>query len=152
VLYKPLTAASYRAWLDANAVGLVALPDVPIDNGGLAEAALLANPPPYLHEVWHDAHWKVWQVADAVPLASGPATLRTLGISSFILDFPTTGTETVRIHADDMWGIAGDSAACLTTTADGWFEVTALAPGGVRVHATVGNLIDHDVLPACAGS
>ncbi|MCW2884243.1 MAG: hypothetical protein QOE54_7399 [Streptosporangiaceae bacterium] len=149
MLYKPLTAASYRAWLDANAVGMVALPDVPLDQGGLAEAALLANPPSYLHEVWHDAHWKVWQVADAVPLASGPATLRTLGISSFILDFPAPGTETVRIHADHMWGIAADSAACLTTTADGWFQVTALARGAVHVRATVRNIIDRDVLPAC---
>jgi hypothetical protein len=152
VLYKPLTAASYRAWLDTNAIALVALPDIPLDRGGLAEAALLADPPSYLHEVWHDAHWKVWQVSDAVPLASGPATLSTLGISSFILDFPTSGTETVRIHADKMWGIAEDSAACLTATTDGWFKVTALSPGVVHVHATVGNIIDPDVLPACARS
>jgi hypothetical protein len=151
VLYEPLTAARYRAWLDANAVGLVALPQVPLDRGGLAEAALLADPPSYLREVWHDAHWKVWQVTHPVPLASGPATLSTLGISSFVLDFPTSGTETVRIHADKMWGIAGDSAACLTATGDGWFQVTALRPGVVHVHATMGNVIDPDVLPACAG-
>jgi hypothetical protein len=149
VLYKPLTAAGYRAWLDANAVGLVALPDVPLDRGGAREAALLADPPSYLHEMWHDEHWTVWQVADAVPLASGPATLRALGISSFILDFPAPGTETVRIHAGRMWGIAEDSAACLTTTDDGWFQVTAISSGVVRVHATVGNIIDHDAHPAC---
>ena len=149
VLYKPLTATSYRAWLDANAIGLVALPDSPLDRGGLSEAALLADPQPYLHEVWHDAHWKVWQVTDAVPLASGPARLSTLGISSFTLNFPTPGTETVRIHADRMWGIAGDSAACLTATGDGWFQVTALRPGSVHVHATVGNILDPDVLPEC---
>jgi hypothetical protein len=152
VLYKPLTAASYRTWLDTNAIALVALPDIPLDRGGLAEATLLADPPSYLHEVWHDAHWKVWQVTDAVPLASGPATLSTLGISSFILDFPTPGTETVRIHSDNMWGIADGSAACLTATADGWFKVTALSPAVVHVHATVGNIIDPDVLPACAKS
>jgi hypothetical protein len=146
VLYQPLTAASYRAWLDANAVGLVALPNVPLDRGGLPEARLLAHPPAYLH----DAHWKVWEVADAVPLASGPATLRTLAVSSFILDFPAAGTETVRIHANNMWGIADDGAACLTTTPDGWFRVTALAPGAVRVHATVGNIIDHDSRSTCA--
>jgi hypothetical protein len=149
LLYEPLTPAGYRTWLDANAVGLVALPDVPLDGGGLAEAALLAHPPSYLHEVWHSAHWKVWQVAGAVPLASGPATLSALGISSFVLDFPTTGTETIRIHADNMWGIDENSAACLTSTPDGWFQVTALTPGRVHVHATVGNIIDKDVLPAC---
>ncbi|MCO5972563.1 hypothetical protein [Actinoallomurus soli] len=149
-LYRPLTAEGYRAWLNANAVGLVALPDVPLDRGGLSEAALLADPPSYLHEVWHDAHWKVWEVADAVPLASGPATLRTLEVSSFILDFPTAGTETVRIHANDMWGVADGGAACLTTTPDGWFQVTALRPGPVRVHATVRNIIDRDTHPECA--
>jgi hypothetical protein len=149
VLYKPLTAASYRDWLDANAVGLVALPDVALDNGGLNEAALLAHPPSYLHQVWHDAHWKVWEVAAATPLASGPATLSALGISSFVLNFPTAGTETVRIHDDNMWGIADGSAACLTATPDGWFQVTALTPGVVHVHATMSTIIDRDILPEC---
>ncbi|MFL6053027.1 MAG: hypothetical protein ACJ72W_08950 [Actinoallomurus sp.] len=148
-LYRPLTADGYRAWLNANAVRLVALPDVPLDRGGVPEAALLAHPPSYLHEVWHDAHWKVWEVADAVPLASGPATVRTLAVSSFILDFPAPGTETVHIHANSMWGIADHAPACLTTTPDGWFQVTALRAGAVRVHATVGNIVDHDAHPEC---
>lgn len=151
VLYKPLTADGYRAWLDANAVGLIALPDLPLDQGGLPEAALLSNPPSYLHPVWHDAHWRVWEVAAAVPLVSGPATLNELKVDSLLLNFPTAGTETVRIHSDAMWGIADDPSACLGATADGWLEVTALAPGPVELRASVGNMLDRDSSPACSG-
>jgi hypothetical protein len=149
VLYKPLTASIYRTWLDANAVSLIAIPDVPLDKSGMPEAALLAKPPSYLHQVWHDAHWKVWQVSDAVPLVSGPAALRELKVDSFVLDFATAGTETVRIHADAVWGIADNAAACVDSTSDGWLQVTAPAPGFVTLRATVSNLLNHNARQNC---
>jgi len=35
---------------------------VEIDHAGAAEAALLADPPPYLTEVSDDGLWTVWKV------------------------------------------------------------------------------------------
>ena len=71
---RPLTAARYRRWLDDNAVRFVALADAPIDYSAAREAAARARRArPYLREVWHDAHWRVFAVAGARPLASGAA-------------------------------------------------------------------------------
>jgi len=75
VLYHPLTAADYRRWLDENAVALVATSTLEPDVGGANETRLLRHPPAYLHEVWHDAHWRVWRVAGSRPLASAPASV-----------------------------------------------------------------------------
>jgi hypothetical protein len=134
VLYRPLTAASYRRWLDANSVALVALPDVPIDFGGRAEAALLRHPPSYLRLVWHDQHWRVWRVRGARPLVAGAARLRKLGPASFTLDFTRPGSATVGIHANGLWEITS-GRACVAATADGWIQVRARSPGLVTARA-----------------
>ncbi len=57
-----LTAAAYRAWLAENGVAYVALPDVRLDEAGLAEGALIARGLPYLHEVWRSPHWRLYRV------------------------------------------------------------------------------------------
>ena len=41
--------------------------------GGARGPARARRAPPYLREVWHDAHWRVFAVAGARPLASGAA-------------------------------------------------------------------------------
>jgi len=58
----PLDADEYRSWLAAEGVEWVALPRLEIDHAGAAEAALLADPPPYLTEVSDDGLWTVWKV------------------------------------------------------------------------------------------
>ena len=83
VLYAPLKVADYRAWLDDNAVRFVALPTAPLDKGGLPEKELLKRPPSWLHVVYTDDHWRVWEVADAIPLATGAARMTTLTPDSF---------------------------------------------------------------------
>lgn len=135
-LYQPLTAASYRSWLDGAAVGLVALPDAPIDYGGQAEAQLLAHPPPYLRPVWHDAHWQVWRVEGAQRLVSGGATLSELDTSSFQLQFPAPGTAVVRIRYSPMWHVE-NSDGCVDATPDGWLAVHARSAGQVAARASV---------------
>jgi hypothetical protein len=61
VFYRPtLTAAAYRAWLRANRVRYVALPDAPLDHAGAQEGALVARGLPYLRELWRSAHWRVY--------------------------------------------------------------------------------------------
>jgi hypothetical protein len=123
ILYHPLSAAAYRTWLDANAVGWVALPDIPLDQGGAAEAALLQHPPSWLRPAWHDTHWRLWQVRHAPPIVSAPATLQHLGESTIALRFLQPGTSLVRVHAAPIWRIARGSG-CLTTDSAGWLRVT----------------------------
>jgi hypothetical protein len=65
IFYRPsLTAAEYRAWLAANRVRYVALPDAPLDRAGAAEGRLIANGLPYLREVWRSSHWRLYVVGD----------------------------------------------------------------------------------------
>ena len=67
-----LDAARYRRWLDERAVAFVALPDVALDAAGRDEARLIAAGLPFLRPVWRNAHWRVFAVARAAPLAAGP--------------------------------------------------------------------------------
>jgi hypothetical protein len=137
VLYSPLTAATYRGWLASAGVDLVALPTAPIDYGGKAEQALLAHPPAYLHLVWSDANWKVWRVAGAQPLVSGPASLEELGTSSFELQFHQAGVATVRLRQSSLWSVT-DGAGCVTAAQpDGFVHVKATGPGLVTTRARV---------------
>ena len=136
VLYSPLTPDSYRQWLTSAGVDLVALPDAPIDYGGRAEQSLLAHPPPYLVPVWHDAHWQVWRVAGAQPLASG-ATLTQLGTASFQLRFAAPGDAVVRVRMSSLWQVTSGQGCVLPTVpgGDNWVHVHATEPGTLVVNA-----------------
>jgi hypothetical protein len=56
-----LTPAAYRAWLTENRVAYVALPDAPLDKAGRLEGALVARGVPYLRELWHSRHWRLFR-------------------------------------------------------------------------------------------
>lgn len=58
---KRLSASAYRAWLSENRVVYVALADARLDQAGRLEGALVARGLPYLHELWHSAHWRLYQ-------------------------------------------------------------------------------------------
>jgi hypothetical protein len=61
LFYVPgLSVGGYAAWLRANRVVYVALPDVRLDEAGREEGALIARGLPYLHELWHSAHWRLY--------------------------------------------------------------------------------------------
>jgi hypothetical protein len=59
---KTLSPAAYRAWLAENRVVYVALPDAPLDKAGSSEGRLLAHGLPYLRELWHSKHWRLYWV------------------------------------------------------------------------------------------
>lgn len=141
VLYRGLSAGSYRRWLDDNAVSLVALPDVALDAGGQAEAKLLAHPPSYLQPVWADAHWRVWRVRNHALLLQGPAVLTHLGPASVTVRFRHPGSPTLRIRADPMWAVSS-GPACVDVTTARWLQVRARAAGVVvlRARATLGSV------------
>jgi hypothetical protein len=82
LFYRPtLTASAYRAWLAENGVQYVALPDTRLDAAGRLEAGLIAGRMeradqapnglrenvgkspglPYLRELWHSKHWRLYR-------------------------------------------------------------------------------------------
>ncbi|HEY3970657.1 MAG TPA: hypothetical protein VGL79_04585 [Solirubrobacteraceae bacterium] len=58
---KTLSPATYRAWLAENRVVYVALPDAPLDSAGRLEGKLVAHGLPYLRELWHSQHWRLYR-------------------------------------------------------------------------------------------
>ena len=63
IFYRPsLSSSAYRAWLAENRVAYVALPDAPLDQAGLLEGKLVARGLPYLRELWHSEHWRLYRV------------------------------------------------------------------------------------------
>ncbi|MET7637398.1 MFS transporter [Streptomyces sp. NPDC005438] len=70
---KLLTPDSYHEWLRRWAVRYVVLPSDDPDVAGKEEARLVAAGQPYLQEVWSDRNWKLFKVADPLPLAEYPA-------------------------------------------------------------------------------
>jgi hypothetical protein len=146
-LYSTLTPARYHRWLQDTAVGLVALPDVELDTGGIPEGQLLRHPPSYLKLVWHNEHWKVWRVVDARPLATGPAIIRRIGPSSFEAEFTAPGTVVIRIRASSLWEVS-QGRACVSATKSGWLTVTSTHPGPVEVSARL-NMKVLGATPTC---
>src|SRR4051794_4414649 len=134
-----LSASAYHQWLLDNGVRWVALPDVPLAPSETGEAALLqrAHPPAYLQPAWQDAHWKLWQVRDARPLATGPVRLVTFGVSRIDLQMLRPGAAVVLVRWTRFWRVV-TGEACVSPTPEGWTQVTARRPGPVTLSAQVG--------------
>jgi hypothetical protein len=129
---RPLTPARYRRWLDDNAVRFVALADAPIDYSAAREAQLVRDGLPYLREVWHDAHWRVFAVAGARPLGAGAARVTALGPERVGLDAGRAGVVDLRVHFTPYWRIAA-GRGCVGEGPGGWTRVRVDAPGAVAI-------------------
>jgi hypothetical protein len=130
----PLTPARYRAWLSEQAISYVALPDAPLDYSAEAEARLLRSDAPAadLHEIWKSAHWRLFAVLDARPLAQQPAVLAQLDDDSFTLRAPSAGSFTVRVHFSPYWALASGHG-CVSRAPGDWTEVSAQRAGSLHV-------------------
>ena len=63
IFYRPtLGPAAYRSWLVDNKVQYLAFPHAPQDKAGTLEGALVISGLPYLRELWHSKHWRVYRV------------------------------------------------------------------------------------------
>jgi hypothetical protein len=146
---RRLTAARYHAWLRDEAISYVALPDAPLDSSARGEAELLRDgPPPYLREVWHSAHWRLFAVLGAQPLATRPAVVTSLGTDAFTLRTSRPGTFTVRVRFTPYWALERGTG-CVERSAGGWTEVRTAAPGSVHVGIvfSIARIFDHG--PRC---
>lgn len=128
-------AATYRAWLDRWAVGLVVLPLGKPDGYAEAEARLILDDrPDWLEPVWQDAHWRIYRVRDAVPLVSAPArVVRTSG-AAMVVHLPRAGSVTVRV-AYSPWLRA--EGGCLSRQGE-FTRLTVTAPGEYRISSEYG--------------
>jgi hypothetical protein len=133
----PLSAARYRAWLSENAVSYVALSDAPLDYSASSEARLVrggrvGGQAPYLKEIWHSRHWRLYAVQNATPLAQPPARLSGASSDTLKLDVPRPGSYTVRVHFTPYWALSagsGSGSGCVSRGPGDWTEVQARRPG-----------------------
>jgi hypothetical protein len=147
----PLRAGAYGAWLRAEAVSYVALPDAPLDSSGLGEAKLLRDgSPAYLRQVWRSPHWRLFAVLDAQPLVGRPAVVTSLTTDAFTLHTSRAGIFTVRVRFTPYWALES-GAGCVQRSAGGWTEVRARAAGSLHVGIafSVTRIFDHG--PRCRG-
>jgi hypothetical protein len=128
---RPLTAARYRRWLDDNAVAYVALADAPVDYSAAGEAALVRRRPPYLREVWHDAHWRVFAVDHPVPLARGAARVTRVEPDAVVLEAARAGRVALRVRWSPYWRLAAGHG-CVERDGD-WTALRLTGPGRVRL-------------------
>jgi hypothetical protein len=121
-----LTADSYRAWLDHEAVQFVAVPDAELAWPGRDEAALVTGGLPYLTLIWTHPHWRLYAVSAPRPIVAAPATLVRQDAATIVLDTATAGEIAVRVR-HHRWLTASGGA---TVTADGdWTRLRVPAAG-----------------------
>jgi hypothetical protein len=135
--HRPLTAAAYKTWLDANGISWVALPDVPLDFSSVKEAALIRSGLPYLHLVWSNPHWRLWRVMGSPGLVTGPAQLTMPAPDRLVLAISRPGTVTVRVRYTAVWHVT-EGYACVRPNAAGWTTVHVDQPGRVQLEARPG--------------
>ena len=131
-----LTPAAYQQWLLNTGVRYVVLSDAPLDPSSRAEAELIRGGLPYLREVFSSAHWRVYAVAGAQPLASGPGRLVALDGDGFVVRASAAGTVLVRVRYTPFWHVAVGTAT-VTAAPGGWTAVSVTRPGAVAVDAAL---------------
>jgi len=132
---SPLTAQTYRTWLHANGVKYVALPDARLDDSSTGERALLTAGLPYLHEVWHDAHWRIWTVDGFRGLVDGAATLQSMSPDRVTLQVSAPGDLVVRVRATSHWAV--HPGGCAGSTDDGWTVLRGVPVGSVTLTQSI---------------
>ena len=130
-----LNARSYREWLEREAVSYVALPDAQPDPSSAGEDRLIRSGLPYLQPVFTSAHWRVFRVQGAEPLASGPGRLSELGHDTFVLQAAAAGTFLVREHFTRYWSVRSGNA-CIGHGREGFTSVRARSPGRIEIAAS----------------
>lgn len=136
LFYRPTTgilaADTYRRWLVAKAVKYVAVSDAPLDSSAVPEAALIALRPPFLREIWHSRHWRVFAVQPEHPLLEGPGRLLSVRTDSFTVDARRPGRFVMRLHFSPYWQVS-DDAGCVMRGAAGWTALRLTRSGRVSV-------------------
>jgi hypothetical protein len=95
---RSLTPRVYRRFLNRNAVGVVVVAKgVPLDYSATREAALIARGVPYLHQVWQNAHWTMYDVSRPAAMVASPARVVVQQDTGLVLDVPAAGRYAVKM-------------------------------------------------------
>jgi hypothetical protein len=129
---RPLTAKRYHTWLHQLGVKWVALPDSELDYSSQQEAALIRSGLPYLRLVWSSAHWSVYRVTDAQPLAKGSATLVAQTATSETLYAHRPGRTLLHVRYTPYWQLS-EGLGCVSRSRTGWTELQIFQPGPVKL-------------------
>jgi hypothetical protein len=128
-----LDAGTYRAFLDRNAVGAVAVPKgVDLDYGARDEADLIAHGLPYLSTVWSNQDWTLYSVATPTPVVPAPLVLESFTDTGVRFLAPAPGRFALRLRYSPYLTVAGGT---VTKAADGDTIVTLRRSGPVWLHA-----------------
>jgi hypothetical protein len=127
---RRLTPAIYHRWLRGNAVRWVALPSAPLDYSAQAEARLVRRGLPYLKLADHPPGWRIYEVRDTEPPASGGARMLAAGPDGFEVE--ASGPTVVRQRFTRYWRATG---GCVSRAPHDWTRVAPTQPGPVVVRA-----------------
>jgi hypothetical protein len=122
------TIASYEAWIRAQGISYVAVPDAPLDYSAKREARVFNG----LHPVWRSSHWRLFEVVHPTPLADPPAELTAMRTDSFTLQVPAPGSYTVLVHFTPYWRLS-EGHGCVERAPGDWTRVRARGAGTLRV-------------------
>jgi hypothetical protein len=126
----PLTASSYRAWLDAWAVHFVVTSTDRPDPAGADEQALVSSGLPYLHRVWSGRRWTLYEVDSPTPLADAPAEVVQFTAAGLDLRLPRAATLLVRVPYSPWLSLVDSEGRRMTAADDGC--LTEASPAGGR--------------------
>ncbi|MFL6053531.1 MAG: MFS transporter [Actinoallomurus sp.] len=129
-----LNPDTYHAWLRRWAVGYVVLPSALPDWQAIDEARIVRTGQPWLRPVWHDHHWRLYRVTDAVPLADPPATVERALDSELDVTVPVQGSVLIRVPWSPWLKVLDGRPGCLAKAGD-WIRLYAPAPGHYRIGA-----------------
>ena len=94
-----ISPTAYHRWLKRWAVSYVVLSSAEPDPAAVAEAELVESRPSYLHEVWSNDDWTLFEVSGTQPLVDAPATVIAFDAAMITISTPEAGTFTLRIPA-----------------------------------------------------
>jgi hypothetical protein len=137
LFYHPHSWRRYHAWLEANDVRFVAVPDAPLDYATGREVAAIRYRAHYLREVWRSAHWRVYQVSPVprlvVPSRGAGIKARALGPRGVTMSALSRGSALVRVRYTRYWRLDG---GCVSRAGD-WTRVTASRTGRLSLSISV---------------
>jgi hypothetical protein len=129
-----LNPDTYHAWLRRWAVGYVVLPSAQPDWQAIDEARIVRAGQPWLRPVWHNRHWRLYRVTDAVPLADPPATVERALDNELDVTVPAKGSVLIRVPWSPWLKVLDGRPGCLAKAGD-WIRLYAPEPGRYRIAA-----------------